>query len=168
MHATAPRSIAFPIVPVVRNRRPQTSFRGTRTLTGLVLGFAGLVAVAFGGIAVPLASALGMGALDRPLMDALTRLAPYLVVLGSLHLIAAVGVWADRRYGYVLGTWMVASGVLFATGGLVMAIAGRDPFALASRSATASADGIGILLWTLAWYGVAGWGIQRIVTAREE
>jgi hypothetical protein len=167
MHATAPRPIAFPVVPVVRNRRPQTAFRGTRTLTGLVLGFAGLVAVAFGGVAVPLASAVGLGAVDRPFMDALTRLAPYLVVLGALHLVAAVGVWTDRRYGYILGTWMVASGVLFATAGLVMALAGRDPFALTTQSASASPDGIGILLWTLAWYGVAGWGIQRIVIARE-
>jgi hypothetical protein len=166
MHATAPAPIVFPVVPVVRYRRPQTAFRGTRLLTGLVLGFAGTVALGFGGLAVPLAQAVVLGDVDRGLLAALSRIAPYLVVIGGIHLAAAVGIWSDRRWGYTLGTWMVAFGVLASMGGLVVAIAGRDPFA-AIGGVGGAADGIGILLWTLFWYGVAAWGIQRVVAARE-
>jgi hypothetical protein len=166
MHATAPAPVVFPVFPVVRVRRPQTVFRGTRLLTGLVLAFAGTVALAFAGLAVPLAQAIAFGDVDRGLLAALSRIAPYVIVIGGIHLVAAVGIWADRRWGYTLGTWMVAFGVLASMGGLVVAIAGRDPFA-AVGGVGAAGDGIGILLWSLVWYGVAAWGIQRVVAARE-
>jgi hypothetical protein len=164
--AATPSPIVFPVVPVVRYRAPQTLFRGTRLLTGLVLGFAGLLAVGFAGVAVPVASALGLGRVDPGLMDALARLAPYLLVLGGLHLLAAVGVWRDRAWGYRLATWMVALGVLATTAGLVVALAGRDPLAITDASASMPSEGVGILAWTLLWYGVAGWGIQRVLAAR--
>lgn len=165
MQPIAPAPIVFPVTPVVRLRAPQTAFHGTRTLTGLVLAFAGIVAVAFGGIAVPLAAAFGLGAADPTLMSALSRVAPFILVVGGFHLVAAVGIWADRRWGYTIGTWMIALGVLGSTAGLVVAIAGRDPFAVLGGLGS-SGDGIGILAWTLAWYGVAAWGIQRVVVGR--
>lgn len=166
MHATAPAPIVFPVRPVVRHRAPQTAFRGTRLLTGLVLAFAGAVALAFGGLAAPLAQVVVLGDVDRGLLAALSRLAPYLVIVGGVHLAAAVGIWADRPWGFSLGTWMVAFGVLATMSGLVVAIAGRDPFAAVGGVGSA-VDGLGILLWTLFWYGVAAWGIQRVVAARE-
>jgi hypothetical protein len=166
MHATAPAPRVFPVAPVVRYK-PQTLFRGTRMLTGLILGFAGLLAVGFFGAAVPVAQSVGLGQLDPGLMDALSRMAPYAVIVGALHLIAAVGVWHDRAWGYRLGTWMVALGVLATTAGLVVAIAGRDPLALTAPSASLSSEGVALLAWTLLWYGIAGWGIQRVVTGRQ-
>jgi hypothetical protein len=166
MHATAPAARVFAVAPVVRYKS-QTLFRGTRILTGLILGFAGFLAVGFFGTAVPVAAGMGLGRVDPGLMDALSRLAPYGLFLGALHLIAAVGVWNDKAWGYRLGTWMVALGVLATTAGLVVALAGRDPFAVTDASASLSSEGVAILAWTLLWYGLAGWGIQRVVTGRQ-
>ena len=157
--APAPR----PRTPWSRNH---LSFRGTRIFTALMLGWAGLVLAAFGGVAVPAANDLGRASLDAGLMGLLGTLAPALVVLGVLHVVAAFGVGRDRAWGFRLGVWMLAAGVLFVVGGLVFAVAGRDPFALADPASPAAANGIALLAWTLGLYSLAGWGLGRVIAAR--
>ncbi|MFL5680827.1 MAG: hypothetical protein ACJ77B_09535 [Chloroflexota bacterium] len=145
---------------------PHLTFRGTRVLTGLILGFAGFVLIAFGGLAVPLSAELDRGAMDPGLMSALLGIAPLVVVLGILHVIAGIGVARDRRWGQRLALWMIALGTLATVAGIVVAVAGRDPFAVANSAPSGSHDGLGILLWTLAWYGIAAAGLQRIIAGR--
>jgi Na+/H+-dicarboxylate symporter len=163
--------LATPTASFVPVRSPgalpaHLTFRGTRLLTGLILGFAGFVLIAFGGLAVPLSAELDGGAIDPGLMSTLLRIAPLVVVLGILHVIAGVGVARDRRWGQRLALWMVAFGTLATVAGIVVALAGRDPFAVANPAPGASRDGLGILLWTLAWYGIAAAGLQRIIAGR--
>jgi hypothetical protein len=141
------------------------TFRGTRLLTGLVLGFAGFVLIAFSGLAVPISAELGAGSVDPGLMSALLTIAPLVFVLGIVHVVAGIGVGRDRRWGYTLGLWTVSLGTFVTLLGIVVAIAGRDPFAMANPAGQ-STDGLGILLWTLFWYGVAAAGLQRILGGR--
>ena len=161
--ATATAAASAATVPA---RPPRTTFRGTRILTGLIVGFAGAVHISFGALAIPIAADLGRQAVDPGLMGTLLMLAPFIVILGVVHVISAVGVAQDRRWGLPLATWAVALGVFVTLAAIVFALAGRDAFALADPDPAPAHDGLGILLWTLLWYGVAGWGIQRVVAAR--
>jgi hypothetical protein len=159
---------AFATVPAPipqLQRVPATSYRGTRLLAGSILTFAGLVLLAFGGIATPIAASLS-DTPDAGLLSTLVTLAPFVVVAALLHVVAAVGVFRDRDWGYRLAIWMIALAVFVILAGIVMALAGRDPFAVASTDPKATGDGLGILLWTLAWYGVAAWAIQRVLVGR--
>ncbi|HKG55729.1 MAG TPA: hypothetical protein VKA85_00595 [Candidatus Limnocylindrales bacterium] len=163
--------LATPTAPLAQARfeaplPAHLTFRGTRLLTALILGFAGFVLIAFGGLAVPLSAELGGAAVDPGLMSALLGIAPLVVVLGIVHVIAAIGVARDRRWGQRLALWMVALGTFATLAGIVFALAGRDPFAVANPARDASRDGLGILLWTLAWYGIAAGGVQRIIAGR--
>jgi hypothetical protein len=154
------------IQPITSNARGHQTFRGTRFLIGLVLGFIGLVLVSFGGLAVPVAQALGQTTVDPGLMDTLVRLEPVFVIAGVLHVAAATGVILDRRWGYALAVWMVAMGVFVSLGGIVFATAGRDPFALASPDPAAGTSGLGTLACTLACYVLAALGVGRVINAR--
>jgi hypothetical protein len=144
--------------------RAHLTFRGTRLLTGLILGFAGLVLLAFGALAVP--NALDRAATDPGLVSALGVLAPFLVVLGIVHLVAGYGVVRDRSWGFTLGLWSVAFGTLAIVAGLVLAVSGRDAFAIANPAPSGPGQGLGILLWTLAWYAIAAGGLQRVIAGR--
>jgi hypothetical protein len=62
--------------------------------------------------------------------------------------------------------WVLAGGALAVLAAGVLALAGRDPFALAATGSPAG-HGLGILVWTLALLGIAGWGVRRVTGARE-
>jgi hypothetical protein len=129
-------------IPPQARRRPQTLFRGSRILSGLILAFSGVLVAAFG--------ALGLAP------------SQLLSVVGVLQVVAAVGLWLDRDWGLALAMWVLAAGVFVILGGIVIAILGLDP--LADRMAS---GGLPLLVWTLSWYGAAGWGIQRTIVARQ-
>jgi hypothetical protein len=52
--------------------------------------------------------------------------------------------------------------VFVVVGGIVVAVLGLDP--LGGQQAGGA---LALLAWTLFWYGVAGWGLQRTVVARQ-
>lgn len=166
---------AVPAAAIAPSARPQApwarrhlSFRGTRIFTGLMLGWAGLILFAFGMFAIPAAHDLGRAGVDPGLMALLGSAAPWIWGLGILHAIAAIGVARDwRTWGFRLSIWLLAIGVLIVATGLVFAVAGRDPFALADPASPSEANGIALLAWTLGLYGLAGWGVRRIVAARQ-
>jgi hypothetical protein len=163
---------AAPATPRPRAEAPwarrHLSFRGTRIFTGLMLGWAGLILFAFGMFAIPAANDLGRADVDPGLMALLGAAAPWIWALGILHVIAAVGVSRDRQtWGFRLAIWMLAIGVFAVAAGLVFALAGRDPFALADPASPSGANGIALLTWTLGLYALAGWGIRRVVGARQ-
>jgi hypothetical protein len=133
-----------------------------------MLGWAGLILFAFGMFAVPAANDLGRGSVDPGLMHLLGTAAPFIWALGILHLIAAVGITREwPTWGFRLATWMLAAGVFAVAAGLVLAVAGRDPFGLTDPAAPSGANGIALLAWTLGLYALVGWGLRRILTARQ-
>ncbi len=165
-------AVAPPAGIVGRPRTPwaqrHLTFRGTRVFTALMLGWAGLVLFAFGAFAVPAANDLGRAETDGGLMSLLGSIAPLLWGLGVVHVVAAVGVARDRlTWGFGLAIWMLAIGTLVVAAGLVFALAGRDPFALADPASPSAANGTGLLIWMLGLYALAGWGVRRIVAARQ-
>ena len=170
--AVAPRSVtveASTELPVGRHAgwaSRHRTFRGTRIFTGLVLGWAGLILGSFGAFAVPAANALGRSAQDAGLMGLLGMVAPWLVVLGVFHVIAAVGIGRDRPWGFRIATWMLAIGVFVVIAATIFTVAGRDPFLLADPASTPGANGAGLLAWTLGLYALTAWGMRRTLSAR--
>jgi hypothetical protein len=161
--ATAPAYLVQPRAPW---KRHHLSFRGTRILTALMLGWVGVIEFAFGIFAVPAANDLGRASLDAGLMSLLGTLAPFVWALGIAHVVAAYGVGLDRAWGFRHATWLLSLGVLLIAGGLVFVVAGRDPFRLVDGAAAPAVNGLGLLGATLVLYAIAGWGVRRIVAAR--
>jgi hypothetical protein len=159
-----PRLHVIPRAPWSRGHR---TLRGTRILTAAALTWSGAILVAFGAMVVPAAHDAGGPAGDQGLMHLLGSVAPWITGLGIVTLIAAVGAARDRRWWTGLATWVLAGGALAILAALVLAVAGRDPFALNAASAAATGQGLGILVWTLALLGIAGWGVRRVARARE-
>jgi hypothetical protein len=141
-------------------------FRGTRILTAAALFWTGAILVAFGAMVVPAAHDAGHAGLDQGLMSLLGTAAPWVTALGVVTVIAAFGAARDRRWWTSLATWVLAGGALVVLAGAVLAVAGRDPFAM-SVAASPSGQGLGILVWTLALLGIAAWGVRRVARARE-
>lgn len=135
-------AFAATAIPSQGARRPQTLFRGTRILTGLILAFGGVLLAAVGGSGVSPAQVLS--------------------IVGVVQVLAAIGIWLDRDWGYGLAIWGLAAGVFVVVAGIVVGVLGLDP--LAGRQA---GDGPALLIWTLFWYGIAAWGLQRTVVARQ-
>lgn len=146
--------------------RGHLSFRGTRIFTGLMLGWAGLIVLSFGSLAVPAANDLGLASADPGLMHLLGSIAPWLAAFGIVQLVAGVGITRDRGWGYRLGTWALAIGTFVVLAGTVLALAGRDPFAIADPASPPVANGVALFAWTLGLYGLVGWGVRRILAAR--
>jgi hypothetical protein len=170
--AAAPRAVAvetateLPAGPHAGWASRHRTFRGTRIFTGLVLGWAGLVLASFGAFAVPAANALGRSAEDAGLMGLLGMVAPWLVVLGVFHVIAAVGIGRDRAWGFRIGTWALAIGVFVVLAAIIFTVAGRDPFLLADPASSPAANGGGLHAWTMGLYALTGWGMRRTLAAR--
>jgi hypothetical protein len=158
-----PRLHVIPRAPWSRGHR---TFRGTRVLTAAALTWTGAILVAFGAMIVPAAHDAGGVPGDPGLMHLLGSVAPWITGLGIVTLIAAVGAARDRRWWTGLGTWVLAGGAMAILAALVLALAGRDPFALSTAGSPAG-QGLGILVWTLALLGIAGWGVRRVARARE-
>jgi hypothetical protein len=135
-------TLAATAIPNQARPRPQTLFRGSRILTGVILAFSGVL----------LAALATRGNAPAQLLS----------VIGVLQVLAAVGVWMDRRWGFALAIWVLAAGVFVIVGGIVVAVLGLD--LLGGQRA---GGGLALLVWTLFWYGVAAWGLQRTVVARQ-
>lgn len=153
-----------PAAPWIRGHR---SFRGTRIFTGLMLGWAGLISFAFAAFAVPAANNLGRGEVDPGLMSLLGSVAPWLAAFGIAQVVISIGIARDRAWGFRLGMWALAIGGLVVLSGLVFALAGRDPFSLTDPASPPAANGVALFAWTLALYALVGWGMRRILAARQ-
>jgi hypothetical protein len=135
-------TFAATAIPHQARPRAQTLFRGSRILTGLILAFSGVL----------LAALASRGLAPAQLLS----------IVGVLQILAAVGVWMDRGWGFALAIWVLAAGVFVVVGGIVLVLLGLDP--LAGQGA---GGGLALLVWTLFWYGVAAWALQRTVIARQ-
>ena len=158
-----PRVHVMPRAPWALGHR---KLRGTRILTAIALFWSGAILVAFGSMVVPAAYDAGRGELDAGLMSLLGSFAPWITALGVANVIAAFGAARDRRWWTALATWVLAGGALVVLAAAVLALAGRDPFAI-SVGGSPSGQGMGILAWTLALLGIAAWGVRRVARARE-
>jgi hypothetical protein len=143
---------------------PHLSFRGTRVLTAIFLGWAGLIVFSFGVLGLTTPRDAAAGASDPGLHAFLSSAAPWLVGLGVAHLVAAVGIGRDRAWAFRTAMWMLAVGVLIVLTALIAIVAGRDPFAIVDP--LGRRDGLGLFLVALALYGIVGWGIRRVAEAR--
>jgi hypothetical protein len=144
---------------------PHLAFRGTRILTAVLLGWAGLIVFSFGVLGLTTPREAAGGASDPGLYSFLNGAAPWLVGLGVAHLVGAIGIGRDRPWAFRLSLWMVATGIVIVLTGLIAVVAGRDPFAIVDP--LGRADGLGILIVAVALYGIVGWGIRRIAEARQ-
>ena len=158
-----PRVHVMPRAPWALGHR---KFRGTRLLTAVALFWTGAILVAFGAMVVPAAQDAGRAELDKGLMSLLGTVAPWITALGIVTVIAAFGAARDRRWWTGLATWVLAGGALVVLSAAVLAVAGRDPFAM-SVAGSPAGQGLGILAWTLALLGIAAWGVRRVARARE-
>lgn len=167
--AVPPHPDAFPqrVIPRAPWARNHRSFRGTRILTAAVFFWAGAILVAFGALVTPAAHDLGRAELDAGLMALLGTVAPWVTLLGAANVVAAWGIVRDRGWWLGFSLWLLAAGAFVVMAGAVLAVAGRDPFLLMDRApASPAGQGLAILGWTLALYGVAAWGVRRIALAR--
>ena len=139
-------------------------FRGSRIFAAIVLAFSGVLITAFGYLAATTPIEVGAGASDPNLYGLVTTFAWPLIVLGIVHIVAAVGVARDRDWGFRLALWAFAFGLLVVLASLVLGLAGRDPIAVLDPLARQT--GVGVLLWTLMWYGLLGWSLRRVIEAR--
>ena len=158
-----PRVHVVPRAPWALGHR---KLRGTRILTAVALFWSGAILVAFGAMVVPAAHDAGRAQLDAGLMNLLGSVAPWLAALGIVNVIAAFGAARDRRWWTTLATWVLAAGTFAVLAAVVLAVAGRDPFAI-SVAGSPSGQGLGILVWTLGLLGIAAWGVRRVARARE-
>jgi hypothetical protein len=120
----------------------------SRVLASVLLVAGGLV-VAVSALAIALAKVLvDAGMTIRPadaaLLGDLMAILPLVITFAAINLLAALGLlvgkdWADRL---AFGTAALA--VAFGAIGLILVVAGRDPFA-STVSARTTADGIGII-----------------------
>jgi len=150
--------------PFARQWPVDLVFRGTRIFAALVLGFAGVLFTSFGYLAATTPIEVGGGLRDPDLHGLLATLAWPLIVLGITHIVAAVGVARDRIWGLRTALWAFSLGLLVVLGSLVVGFAGRDPIAVLDPLARPT--GVGVLLWTLLWYGLLGWALRRVIEAR--
>jgi hypothetical protein len=158
-----PRVHVIPRAPWALGHR---KLRGTRILTAAALFWTGAIFVAFGAMVVPAAHDAGRAGIDEGLMNLLGTVAPWIAALGVVTVIAAFGAARDRRWWTGLATWALAGGAMVVLSATVLALAGRDPFAM-SVAGSPSGQGLGILVWTLALLGIAAWGVRRVARARE-
>ena len=139
-------------------------FRGTRIFAAIVLGFAGVLFTSFGYLAATTPIEVGGGLADPDLHGLLATFAWPLIALGIAHMVAAIGVGRDRTWGLRTALWAFSLGLLVVLASLVLTFAGRDPIAVLDPLARPT--GVGVLLWTLMWYGLLGWALRRVIEAR--
>ncbi len=106
-------TFAATAIPGQARPRPQTLFRGSRILTGVVLAFSGVLLASLASRGLPPAQLLG--------------------IVGVLQVLAAVGVWMDRGWGFALAIWVLAAGIFVVVGGIVLRGARPRPARRAGR-----------------------------------
>jgi hypothetical protein len=138
---------------------PRTAHRrGTRGFAALVTLLAGFIVLGVGAVVLPNTS---LGSL------ALSWLVPLTIAFALLHFVAAYGQVRGRIWSAGLTGYLAAIGLGIVSYGLLLVVTDLDPFKMTSSlpAATASAQGIGLLLWMagmwivayrFAWKGVEG------------
>ena len=115
-----------------------------------VLLLAGGFVVAVTALAIWIAQLLVQGGMavtpaDAALLSDLVAVLPFFVAFAAVNVLAAIGLLTSAEWADVLATSAGTVAVVGGALGLLLVVAGRDPFAPAAGHA-ASADGLGILV----------------------
>jgi len=128
---------------------PRTAHRrGTRGFAAFVTLTAGLVVLGVGAVVLPSTSLTSL---------ALSWLVPLTIAFAILHFVAVYGQIRGRAWSAALTGYVAAIGLGVVAYGLLLVVTDLDPFKLTSSlpAATASAQGIGLLLWMAGLWIVA-------------
>lgn len=128
-----------------------------RVVAGVLLLVGGFV-VAVTALAIWIAQQLVQGGLavkpaDADLLADLVAVLPFFIAFAAVSVVAATGLLTSAEWADALAT---STGAVATTGGalgLLLVVAGRDPFAPSAGHA-ASADGLGILLVFTVLYAI--------------
>jgi hypothetical protein len=115
-----------------------------------VLLLVGGFVVAVTALAIWIAQLLVQGGMvvkpaDAGLLSDLVAVLPFFVAFAAVNVLAAIGLLTSAEWADSLATSAGAIAVVGGTLGLLLVVAGRDPFAPSAGHA-ASADGLGILI----------------------
>lgn len=129
-------------------------YRGSRLAASFLLVLTGSAVSAFGLGVLP--RAIGAGG---PWI-----LVPVVVAFGIAHFVALAGIVRGRAWARDGAVSIAEAGGGIAIAALVAVLMGADPFSATSSlpAATARANGVGLLAWTLAMYALLGLSAGRI------
>ena len=120
-----------------------------RVIAGVLLTTGGLL-VAVSALAILLARILVTGGMvvrpgDAALLEDLTALLPFIVGFALVNVVAALGLLGGRAWADNAALASAAVAVAIGTVGLLLIVAGRDPFRPPASPAGPSPDGIEML-----------------------
>ena len=121
----------------------------SRVIAGVLLTTGGLL-VAVSALTIVLARILVAGGMvvrpgDAALLEDLTALLPFIVGFALVNVVAALGLLGGRAWADNAALASAAVAVAIGTVGLLLVVAGRDPFGPPASTAGPSPDGIEML-----------------------
>lgn len=127
-----------------------------RIVAGIILlagGFiVGVSALAIATAKVLVDRGVAVSASDAGLLDDLVGVLPFIAAFAVVNVAAAVGLLANRDWASSVATGAATVATITGGLGLVLVVAGRDPFATAASGP--STDGVGILVAFTALYAL--------------
>jgi hypothetical protein len=129
-------------------------YRGSRLAASFLLLLTGSAVVA-----------VGLGVLPRAVAPGGTWIVvPVVVAAGIAHFVALAGIARGREWGRALSVGIAEVGGGLAIAALVAVLLGANPFTATGSlpEATARANSIGLLAWTIAMYLLLGASAGRV------
>jgi hypothetical protein len=150
----------------VAGRRLAQRYRGTRGLSFVLSGLAGLGVLSLGALTSQIVGALdtaSLSAADRQVAGILLRIAPFVMLGGFAQLLSAIAVLRDRPRAMAIGLAMALVGAATAIVAIVALRLGVAPSAVSGAAASPSTDLVNLLAWTLGLDVLAALSIRRII-----
>lgn len=150
-------------------RRLAQRYRGTRGLSFVLSGMAGLGVLSLGALTSQIVGALdgsSLSAADRQVAGILLRIAPFVMLGGFAQVLSAIAVLRDRPRATTLGLAMALVGAATAAVGILALRLGVAPSAVTGAAASPSTDLVNVLAWTLGLDVLAALSIRRIIRGR--
>jgi hypothetical protein len=168
--AVVSRAAAPSIAPMVRARRRAQRYRGTRLLSFVLLGFAGLGILAVGTLTSQLVAPLDPTRLtdaDRVVLPVLVRVAPFAMLFGAAQVLSAVAVLLDRPRAIATGMAAAVVGAAASAAALGLVLVAGVPGVAADIASTGpSGDLAAVFAWAAGLDILAFLAIRRIARGR--
>jgi hypothetical protein len=153
----------------VAARRLAQRYRGTRGLSFVLSGLAGLGVLSLGALTSQVVGALdgaSLSAADRQVAGILLRVAPFVMLGGFAQVLSAIAVLRDRPRAMTLGLAVALVGAATAVVGILALRLGVAPSAVTGAAASPSTDLVNLLAWTLGLDVLAALSIRRVIRGR--
>jgi hypothetical protein len=153
----------------VAARRLAQRYRGTRGLSFVLSGMAGLGVLSLGALTSQIVGALdgaSLSAADRQVAGILLRIAPFVMLGGFAQVLSAIAVVRDRPRAMALGFAMALVGAATAVVAILALRLGVASSVVTGAAASPSTDLVNLLAWTLGLDVLAALSIRRIIRGR--